>query len=250
MQYLSRLAAGVIIWLAAITSAAAGEMDARAIIDQVQQLLRADTSMARYTMHIITPQWERSVRFDAWDDRLHKRFFIRIRAPRKDRGISWLKDGGNLWMYLPKLERDIRIPPSMMLSAWMGSDFTNDDLVKMESLVDDYHHRIVSGDETSVVIESVPRPEAPVVWGRILHRVGRDGLPLSDDYYDEHGAHVRRLVFTEPAVMDGRRIPTHWIMSTDGKPGHRTEMIIESVRFNPALPADMFTRSALRRSWE
>jgi len=224
--------------------------DARTIIEQVQQLLRADTSTARYTMKIMTPEWQRSVRFDAWDDRRHKRFFIRIRAPQKDRGTGWLKDGGNLWMYLPKLERDIRIPPSMMLSSWMGSDFTNDDLVKMESMVDDYRHRVVDENKSVIVIESVPRPEAPVVWGRIIHRVSRDGLPVRDDYYDEHGTHVRRLVFSDPAVMDGRRIPTRWVMTTDTKPGHRTEMIIESVQFNPVLSPDIFTRANLRRSWQ
>jgi len=238
------------LWVGAVSSASAGEPDARTIIEQVQQLLRADTSTASYTMQIITPEWQRTVRFDAWDDRLRKRFFIRILAPQKERGVSWLKDGSNLWMYLPKLERDIRIPPSMMLSSWMGSDFTNDDLVKMESMVDDYRHRVIVKDGDVITIESIPRPEAPVVWGKIIHRVSRDGLPLSDDYYDEHGMHVRRLVFTEPAMMDGRRIPTRWLMTTDAKPGHRTEMVIESTRFNPVLSPDIFTRANLRRSWK
>ncbi|MDX8400999.1 MAG: outer membrane lipoprotein-sorting protein, partial [Mariprofundaceae bacterium] len=100
--------------------------EAADLIRKVQDLLRSDTSIARYTMRIETPDWQREIRFDAWDDRPRKRLFIRVLAPPKERGSAWLKDGGNLWMYLPKLERDIRIPPSMMLSSWMGSDFTND----------------------------------------------------------------------------------------------------------------------------
>jgi len=221
--------------------------DAREVIARVQALLRADASWARYTMRIITPDWQRTLRFDAWDDRRGRRFLIRVRAPRKERGVSWLKNGANLWMYLPRLERDIRIPPSMMLSSWMGSDFTNDDLVKMESLVDDYRHRVIAEDEDTITIESLPRPDAPVVWGRIVHIVGRDGLPRQDDYYDEHGRHVRRLLFEAPAVMDGRRIPTRWIRRSDAKPGHRTELVLELVRFNPPLSDDIFTRANLRR---
>ncbi|RMH60310.1 MAG: outer membrane lipoprotein-sorting protein [Zetaproteobacteria bacterium] len=232
---------------ARLGQAGAATDDARAVIAQVQERLRADASWARYEMHIVTPEWQRSLRFDAWDDRKGRRFLIRMRAPRKERGVSWLKDGANLWMYLPRLERDIRIPPSMMLSSWMGSDFTNDDLVKMESLVDDYRHRILAEDGQTITIESLPRPEAAVVWGRIVHVVGRDGLPRQDDYYDEHGRHVRRLIFSAPAVMDGRRIPTRWVMITDAKPGHRTELILKDVRFNPPLPDELFTRANLRR---
>ncbi|RMG92269.1 MAG: outer membrane lipoprotein-sorting protein, partial [Zetaproteobacteria bacterium] len=153
-------------------------LSAREIIANVQDLLRAETSTARYTMTIVTPEWRRTLRFDAWDDRKHRRFLIRILEPRKEKGVGWLKDGGNLWMYMPKLERDIRIPPSMMLSSWMGSDFTNDDLVKMESLVDDYDHQLIAEDDRGVTIVSLPKPDAPVVWGKIIHRVARDGLPV------------------------------------------------------------------------
>jgi len=139
-----------LIWMTALglplCTAAAPMQDVTAtdLVSKVQDRLRSQTSYARYTMRIETAEWQRTVRLDAWDDRRHKRFFIRILAPRKDKDTTWLKDGGNLWMYLPKLERDIRIPPSMMLSNWMGSDFTNDDLVKMESVVEDYHHRLLS----------------------------------------------------------------------------------------------------------
>ena len=158
--------------------------DAKGLIQQAQDLLRSNTSIARYTMRIEAPDWQREMRLDSWDDRPNKRFFIRILAPRKDRNTTWLKDGVNLWMYLPRLERDIRIPPSMMLSGWMGSDFTNDDLVKMESMVEDYTHRIVAEDASGFTVESLAKPDAPVVWGKVIHRIGRDGIPRSDAYYE------------------------------------------------------------------
>jgi len=226
---------------------ASPDASATTLIRHVQDMLRSDTSIARYAMHIETPDWQREIRFDAWDDRRRKRLFIRVLSPRKERGAAWLKDGGNLWMYLPKLERDIRIPPSMMLSSWMGSDFTNDDLVKMESVVEDYTHRITAEDETGWTVESIPRPDAPVVWGKLVHRIGRDGLPLEERFFDEHGRLARTLRFLDPRVMDGRRIPTRWVMQPADKPGRRTEMRIERIDFDAPIPDSVFTRANLRR---
>ncbi|MDQ6954068.1 MAG: outer membrane lipoprotein-sorting protein [Mariprofundaceae bacterium] len=222
-------------------------MNAKNIIQKVQKLMRSNTSTARYTMQIQTPDWQRSIRFDAWDDRLSKRFFIRVLAPRKEKDTAWLKADKNLWMYLPKLERDIRIPASMMLSSWMGSDFTNDDLVKMDSVVEDYHHRILSIDAYSVIIESIAKPDAPVVWGKIIHTVAKNGTPLSDDYYDEHGKHIRHLGFSEVENMDGRRIPTRWVMSALQKQDHRTVLKLEKATFDREIPNTVFTRGNLRQ---
>jgi len=221
---------------------------ARDLIRQVQDRLRSDTSIARYSMRIETADWQREVRMDAWDDRTKKRFFIRILAPRKDKNTTWLKDGGNLWMYLPKLERDIRIPPSMMLSNWMGSDFTNDDLVKMESVVEDYNHKLLADVDGVYVVESVPKPNAPVVWGRIVRRITHDAMPLSEDYYDEHGKHIRQLIFDRVRHMGGRDIPSRWIMHPMDKPEKRTVMILESISFNVPIKAQIFTRANLRQS--
>ncbi|RMH51462.1 MAG: outer membrane lipoprotein-sorting protein [Zetaproteobacteria bacterium] len=210
--------------------------------------MRAERSIARYTMRIETAQWRRTLRFDAWDDRSGHRFFIRVLAPRKERDTTWLKDGANLWMYLPRLERDIRIPPSMMRSSWMGSDFTNDDLVKMDAIVRDYRHRIIGDDGAIYTVESTARPDAPVVWGRIVHRIGHDGLPRTDDYYDEHGRHIRTITFDRVRTMDGRRIPTRWVVQPSATPGRRTVMLLERITFDPPIPARIFSRANLRRA--
>jgi len=225
----------------------AADINAKEVIQKVQDLMRSTTSTARYRMQIQTPDWQRTIRFDAWDDRVGKRFFIRVLSPRKEKGTAWLKSDKNLWMYLPKLERDIRIPASMMLSSWMGSDFSNDDLVKMDSVVADYNHRILSQDANSITIESTAKPDAPVVWGKIIHVVSHDGVPLSDDYYDEHGAHIRHLGFSEVQVVDGRRIPTLWVMLPLSNVGKKTLLKLEKATFDKAIPEAVFSRSNLRR---
>lgn len=228
--------------------AMADDLDARNIVQKIQDLMRSNTSTARYTMQIQTPDWQRSIRFQSWDERIKKRFFIRVLSPRKEKDTAWLKSDKNLWMYLPKLERDIRIPASMMLSSWMGSDFTNDDLVKMDSVVADYNHRILSQDANSIRIESTAKPDAPVVWGKIIHAVDHNGIPLSDDYYDEHGMHIRHLAFSEVQMMDGRRIPTLWVMQPLNNVGKKTLLKLEEATFDKAIPEYIFTRANLRRA--
>jgi len=249
---LERITVMALLLLAAGSAAAAdglstSDQQAKVLVQKVQELLRSDTSIARYRMRIETPEWQREMRMDSWDDRIHRRFFIRILAPKKDKNTTWLKDGGNLWMYLPRLERDIRIPPSMMLSNWMGSDFTNDDLVKMESVVDDYTHRLIAQDEHSYTIESVPMPDMPVVWGKIIHKVSRQALPLVDDYYDEHGKHIRRMTYDRVKELGGRMMPSRWTMQPLDRVGKRTVMIVESIRFDMPLSDSLFSRANLRR---
>lgn len=242
-----RLVLGVIFLLAYCPMAFAAKTDAKSLLIKLQHLLRAETNVARYQMRIHTPEWERSITLQSWDDRPGKRFFIRILSPKKDRGTAFLKVGGNLWMYLPKLERDIRIPPSMMLDSWMGSDFTNDDLVKMSSVVEDYDHRILAEDEGGYLIESIPHPDAPVVWGKLIHRIDKEGLPVFEEFYNERGEKMRRLEFRDPAVMDGRKIPTRWILYPLRKPGCWTELRLQSIAFNVSIPEEVFTRRNLHR---
>lgn len=239
---------------AALTAAwplAASELAAADLIAKVQALLRSDTNIGVYRMEIVRPEWRREIRLKSWDDRPGKRFFVRILAPKKDKDTTFLKVGGNLWMYLPKLERDIKMPPSMMLTSWMGSDFTNDDLVKSSSVVDDYDHRLIARQGTGAAavatIESIPKPEAPVVWGKLVHRVRLDGTPLDEVFYDERGAAVRRLSFEAVRELGGRRIPTRWVIEPLGKEGHRTVMVIEEIAFDVAIPEPIFGRANLSR---
>lgn len=236
------------VLLTLLPAHAQADEDAYRAMQALQDLLRSQTSIATYTMRVSTPDWQRSVRFQAWDDRPGKRFFIRILEPEKDAGTAYLKLSGNLWMYLPKLERDIRIPPSMMLSSWMGSDFTNDDLVKSSSVLDDYTHRIIAHGKDEFTVESLPKEDAPVVWGRLVHVIRGDGIPLSEAFYDEHGRQVRLLSFSDVKTMGGRMIPSRWTMQPLDEPGKRTELILEQASFDPPLDDSLFIRANLKRS--
>jgi outer membrane lipoprotein-sorting protein len=149
--------------------ALAQEPDGRELVERVETLLWGKTLQGEFEMTIATPRWQRTLALRAWMER-PKRSFIRILAPAKEKGIGSLRIGAEMWNYLPNIERTIKIPPSMMLQPWMGSDFTNDDLVKQSSAVDDYTQRILRTETAdgaaAYVVEALPRPDAAVVWGR------------------------------------------------------------------------------------
>jgi outer membrane lipoprotein-sorting protein len=169
----------------------AQELTASRIIAEADKLLRGDTNHGRYEMTITTPHWQRTLKMEAWAKGKNKSF-IHITYPAKEKDITFLKIDYSLWNYLPKIERVIKIPPSMMMQSWMGSDFTNDDLVKESSIVDDYEHRLLGterlDDGEAYKIELIPKQDAPVVWGKIIFWVRKEGfIPLREEFYSERG---------------------------------------------------------------
>ena len=236
---------------AVVSSGRAQEPSARDIVNRAETALWGTTLQSDLTMTVTTPRWERTLALRAWIER-PRRSFIRILAPAKEAGIASLRIGPEMWNYLPTVERTIKIPPSMMMQPWMGSDFTNDDLVKESSLVEDYTHRITASDTVSgapvYVIEALPKPDAAVVWGRIVFRVRKaDFLPAREEFYDERGTLVRVLTFSDVRVLGGRTVPTKWEMRPLAKPGNVTTMVMKSATFDAAIPAETFTQRNLTK---
>ncbi len=221
------------------------------IVQRVEDLLWGQTSEGQYEMRITTPHWQRTLELQVWMERPEKTF-IRILSPAKEAGTGSLRIGSEMWNYLPKVERTIKIPPSMMLQPWMGSDFTNDDLVKESSIVNDYSHALVAEEkqEGEVIyrIESIPKPDAAVVWGKLVYEVRRDDLmPLRLSYYDERGRLIKVLSFSEVREMGGRTLPTRWEMRPVAKPENSTVIRLREVRFDIPLDRKIFTLRNLRR---
>jgi len=242
------------IWLTVLALASPGmaqELSGRELVDRVDTLLWGKTLQGEFEMTIATPRWQRTLALRAWMER-PKRSFIRILAPAKEKGIGSLRIGAEMWNYLPNVERTIKIPPSMMLQPWMGSDFTNDDLVKQSSAVDDYTQRILStetaGGAAAYVVEALPKPDAAVVWGKILYWVRKaDLIPLKQEYYSERGELVRILTFTEVRPMGGRTMPTKWEMRPSDKPDNVTTIVVKSALYDRAIEAEIFTQRNLQK---
>ena len=245
----------VILALAILASwqsvARAQDLDGREIVDRSEKLLWGKTFQGELEMSVATPRWQRTLSLRVWIER-PQRSFIRILTPAKEAGIGSLRIGSEMWNYLPKVERTIKIPPSMMLQPWMGSDFTNDDLVKESSVVDDYSHHIVRTESTdgqaAYVIEAIPKPDAAVVWGKILFWVRKaDFVPLKEEFYSERGELVRVLTFSEVRSLGGRSVPTRWQMRPRDKPDNVTTLVLKSARYDEPIDAELFTQRNLQK---
>jgi len=232
--------------LCAASSVPAG----REIIDRMDRLMRGKSTVGLYEMEITTPSWSRTLRLRAWEKDREKTF-IRILAPAKESGNATLRRGFEMWNYLDNIERVIKIPPSMMLLSWMGSDFTNDDLVKESSIVNDYDHSVLGTEETggreAYIIEAAPKEDAPVVWGKVVLRVRTtDFVPVSQEFYSERGELIRVLEFSGVKLMGGRTIPTVWKMTPVKKEGRSTVFRILEIEFDKEIPEGVFTLRNLK----
>lgn len=225
----------------------------RAIAERVEEIFRGQTSYMEATMTITSPRLPepRRVRFQVWDDRPQKRSFIRILGPPKDKGMGFLKLHPNLWNYIPRVERTLRIPPSMMLQSWMGSDFSNDDLVRESSQLDDYDHTLLGIDAAGArayVLQYVPHEDAPVVWGKILTWVDVErSAPLRQEFFDERGDKLRVMTFSDFRNVSGRPYPHRWSMVPLEKQGHETGIEIHEIRFDEVFDDAIFTKRHLTR---
>jgi outer membrane lipoprotein-sorting protein len=222
---------------------------ARDILDRVDDLYRGRSAHGTMTMKVTNPNYRRELTMEFWSQGTDKSL-IRILLPKKERRTATLKNGNNIWNYLPKVDRTIKIPSSMMGGSWMGSDFTNDDLVKEHRMAVDYDFRFTSSANTpkgAYEITCTPKPNAPVVWGKVVVRVRRaDLVPLETTYYKEDGSEARRLTFGDVQEIDQRKLPTTMTMIPVDKPGHSTVVHYQELKFDVSLPADLFTVANLR----
>jgi len=230
--------------------AAQSVKDAGTILKKIDDLWRGASSKALISMHVRTSHWERTLVMDVYSQGTENSL-VRIVKPLKESGIATLKVGSEIYNYLPKTDRTIKLTAAMMMGSWMGSHFTNDDLVKESRLSEDYLPQITFAgtrdgqDITEITL--APKPQAAVVWGRIVLDVRGDDQPVKERYYDEDGRVVRVLTFDAYRRVSGRLVPMHMKMIPQDKPGEFTEITYETLDFDVVLPAGFFSLSELKR---
>ena len=223
---------------------------AEQIMDRVDRMMRGESSQGTVSMEIVTEHWSRTMEMRIWSFGTDYSL-IRILSPRKDAGTATLRAGNDIWNYLPRVDRTIKIPTSLMGAAWMGSHFTNDDLVKESRLIEDYDIVIsYEGPRDGVQVWEftlTPRPEAPVVWGRILYQVRKsDEMPTWVEYYDEREARARTMTFEDYRQMGGRLVPAVMNVVPEDKPDERTTVRYDDLEFDVGLDESFFSLRNLR----
>ena len=211
---------------------AVADRDAKSLIDEMEALYRGESSKATMTMKVETPQYSRTMQMES-SSVGQQDAFIRILSPKKDRGISTLKLDQEMWNFFPKINKVIKVPPSMMMGSWMGSDFTNDDLVKQTTLTQEYDLQLTE-TPTEYNITLLPREKTVTVWGRIDYIVNKEHLvPVNQNFYDDEGVMIRKMVFSELKDFGGRIMPSVMEMIPLNKEGHRTVIIYNNLEFDP-----------------
>lgn len=223
--------------------------DAREIVKKMDELYRSQSSQASVEMEIVTPHWQRTLKMDMWSVGM-KQTFIRILAPKKEQGIATLRMGNEMWNFLPKTNKVMKIPPSMMMGSWMGSDFTNDDLVKEFTLLDDYTFEIMEVENPEageVYVKCTPKEGLPIVWGHTVIAVKESGyMPVWQKYYDEKGTLMREMLFKEVKTFGNRTIPAVMELIPAHKEGHKTIVRYLDAKFDVSVDKGIFSLRNLR----
>jgi len=225
--------------------------DAKQIIQNVLDLQNGKSNQAEMEMTLVRLKYTRKISMKTWSLGMDY-FMIYISEPARDKGQVFLRRSNDMWNWMPNISRMIKIPPSMMAQNWMGSDFTNDDLVKMNSLVEDYEHKLI-GEETIEgfpchIIELIPKPNSAVVWGKITVWVAKDEYyQLRVEYYDEDFDLINKMEASDVKQFDDRKLPSRLVMTPLNKKGQQTIMNYKSISFSIDLPESFFSQQNMKR---
>jgi len=232
-------------------SGIAQNLTAKQIIQKSDDLQRGITNKSEMSMTIIRPKWQRTLTFKAWSKGTDYNMTY-ILSPAKDKGQVFLKRKNEMWNWVPNISRMIKIPPSMMSQGWMGSDYTNDDILKESSIVVDYTHKIIGEEKIDGIdcykIELTPKEDATVVWGKVIKWISKKEFwQLKNEYYDEDFELVRTEFASKVKQFSDRKLPSHLEIIPEDKPGQKTVVEIIKSEFNINISESFFSQQNMKR---
>jgi outer membrane lipoprotein-sorting protein len=243
--------AQVVLLLSFFSPAGAQELTATEVIRRADEKFNGEMSgYSVMNMTIVRPTWQRTVEFRSWA--LENKYALTlITAPAREKGQTFLKRGNEMWSWNPAINRLIKLPPSMMSQGWMGSDYTNDDILRESSVVDDYTHSFEGeeniGDRLCYKIRLTAKEDRDVLWSRQEWWVDKkDFIVLKTELYDEDGYLVRTENASDLKVMDGRLLPTYIELVPAESEGHKTILRITEMKFNIRLDESFFSQQNMK----
>ena len=227
------------------------ELTATEIVTKADNLQRGKSSMTEMKMTVIRPKWSRTITMKGWS--LGRDYSMTlITSPAKDKGQVFLKRKNEMWNWVPTINRMIKLPPSMMSQGWMGSDYTNDDILKESSIVVDYNHKLIGEEKISGLncykIEMIPKEDAAVVWGKVIKWISKKEFwQMETMYYDEDDELIRTETASAVKHFGDRDLPSHIEIVPADKPGHKTVVDVLSAGFNIKISEGFFSQQNMKR---
>ena len=224
----------------------ADEPNALAILKKVEQKLVSSTMYAELEITIQRPRWTKKMALHTWSK--GKNFAAAyISSPEKDKGTIYMKNGNNVYNYLPKIRKTIKLPATMLNQSWMGTDLSADDLVKLTKLAKDYHAKVIGSQMVSGrvchVIELLPKPEANVLWGKLVLYIDKiEYIQLKTVFYDEDLSAVNTRIGSQLKMFDGRKLASKLVMIPTHKSGHQTTVVYSKIIFNNGISDSFFSK--------
>lgn len=234
-----------------IVSVSAQTPTAKEVIKEMDQRSKGESNQGEMKMTIVRPTWKREMTMKSWA-KGQDLSLILVTGPARDKGVSYLKRSKEMWNWQPSINRNVKMPPSMMMQSWMGSDFKNDDLVKQSSIVNDYTHKMLGSEKIEgrdcYKIEMIPTEEAAVVWGKVITWVDKkDYLQLKTEYYDEDAYLVNTMLGKKVKEFDGRLLPAIMEIIPADEEGHKTIIEQISIKFNVKIEDSFFSIQNMKR---
>lgn len=228
-----------------------GDPKAREIVKKADEKAKGLTSQGEMKMTIVRPGWKREMTLKSWGkgDELA---LILVTAPAREKGTAFLKRGNEIWNWQPSIDRTVKMPPSMMAQSWMGSDFTNDDLVKQSSVVDDFEHKMLGAEtvegRSCHKIEMIPKEDAAVVWGKIITWIDKqEYMQMKAEFYDEDGYLVHTMLGKNVRNLGGKMLPSLLEVIPAEEPENRTLVEQLWIKFDQPLKDDFFSVQNMKR---
>lgn len=223
---------------------------AKEIIKKANDLMQGQTNESYMRMSIVRPAWQRTISFHSWS-KGNEYSLVIITDPAKEKGQTFLKRKNEIWNWVPTIQRMIKLPPSMMSQGWMGSDFTNDDLLKAASIVEDYDHTLlgteICNNEDCYKIKLIPKANAAVVWGSLIKWISKKGyFQMKTEFYDEDNLLVKTESASIIKKMGDREIPTHFEIIPADKPGNKTIVDFDIAIFNKTIDEGFFSQQNMK----
>ena len=221
------------------------------IVEKSDSKLRGTSSYSEISITIVRPKWQKTMTMKNWSQGNDYAVSL-VTSPAKEKGSVFLKRKNEVWNYLPSLERTIKLPPSMMTQSFMGTDLTNDDLVKQSSMVVDYTHKILGEEEVRGLdcwkLELLPNEEATVVWGKLVVWIDKeDYMQLRVEFYDEDEELVNLMEGYNTKLFSGKNLPSKIEFIPLEDEGHKTVIEYNVWEFDKDIPSNYFSTQYVSR---